>query len=140
GPPQRLGLIPDEWVDPAPIVESIQRTVDRYRKTGRLPLAIEDFLYRRPPRLRGRVGREPVIPPEMELLQGSINAAIDLDNSTLCIQGPPGSGKTYTAAHMIDRKSTRLNSSHGSISYAVFCLKKKKHDSLTHGYKDSEMK
>src|SRR5438128_6835029 len=27
--------------------------------------------------------------------------------------------------HMQDRKSTRLNSSHGSISYAVFCLKKK---------------
>src|SRR5207245_10468149 len=25
----------------------------------------------------------------------------------------------------LDRKSTRLNSSHGSISYAVFCLKKK---------------
>src|SRR5207245_4601057 len=31
----------------------------------------------------------------------------------------------YTAAD-VDRKSTRLNSSHGSISYAVFCLKKKK--------------
>src|SRR3989304_5297751 len=28
-----------------------------------------------------------------------------------------------------DRKSTRLNSSHGYISYAVFCLKKKKHTS-----------
>src|SRR2546429_2038205 len=27
--------------------------------------------------------------------------------------------------HEIDRKSTRLNSSHGYISYAVFCLKKK---------------
>src|SRR5437773_4181706 len=27
-----------------------------------------------------------------------------------------------------DRKSTRLNSSHITISYAVFCLKKKKHD------------
>src|SRR5689334_23773894 len=27
---------------------------------------------------------------------------------------------------IIDRKSTRLNSSHSSISYAVFCLKKKK--------------
>src|SRR2546422_3944958 len=27
-----------------------------------------------------------------------------------------------------DRKSTRLNSSHGYISYAVFCLKKKKND------------
>src|SRR5437868_11721899 len=29
-------------------------------------------------------------------------------------------------AHVEDRKSTRLNSSHVSISYAVFCLKKKK--------------
>src|SRR2546422_10567666 len=28
----------------------------------------------------------------------------------------------------VDRKSTRLNSSHGYISYAVFCLKKKKQD------------
>src|SRR3989449_7044231 len=28
--------------------------------------------------------------------------------------------------HGVDRKSTRLNSSHGYISYAVFCLKKKK--------------
>src|SRR2546429_5664965 len=28
--------------------------------------------------------------------------------------------------HQLDRKSTRLNSSHGYISYAVFCLKKKK--------------
>src|SRR2546422_4126903 len=30
-----------------------------------------------------------------------------------------------------DRKSTRLNSSHGYISYAVFCLKKKKTTTLT---------
>src|SRR5207245_11798110 len=30
-----------------------------------------------------------------------------------------------------DRKSTRLNSSHGSISYAVFCLKKKKQSKET---------
>src|SRR5690554_7785837 len=30
-----------------------------------------------------------------------------------------------------DRKSTRLNSSHVRISYAVFCLKKKKQDKLT---------
>src|SRR2546422_7768935 len=29
-----------------------------------------------------------------------------------------------------DRKSTRLNSSHGYISYAVFCLKKKKRDNI----------
>src|SRR5258708_22606092 len=47
----------------------------------------------------------------------------------------PGARQTYTAmlvkadkrfANRLDRKSTRLNSSHQIISYAVFCLKKKK--------------
>src|SRR3989449_8408062 len=33
---------------------------------------------------------------------------------------------SYARRGEIDRKSTRLNSSHGYISYAVFCLKKKK--------------
>src|SRR5947209_10008636 len=32
----------------------------------------------------------------------------------------------------IDRKSTRLNSSHANISYAVFCLKKKKEKCMRH--------
>src|SRR2546422_7513740 len=33
-------------------------------------------------------------------------------------------------AACVDRKSTRLNSSHGYISYAVFCLKKKKKNKI----------
>src|SRR5256885_8568878 len=37
-----------------------------------------------------------------------------------------GRGRPFPAADRIDRKSTRLNSSHLVISYAVFCLKKKK--------------
>src|SRR5207249_8354955 len=50
-------------------------------------------------------------------------------------RGGPGAGAGLpgeheeafgVAAHTGDRKSTRLNSSHVSISYAVFCLKKKK--------------
>src|SRR3712207_8782073 len=35
-------------------------------------------------------------------------------------------GMKGTMSEMEDRKSTRLNSSHANISYAVFCLKKKK--------------
>src|SRR3712207_8768389 len=35
--------------------------------------------------------------------------------------------KEVTHMCRLDRKSTRLNSSHANISYAVFCLKKKKH-------------
>src|SRR3712207_6926233 len=37
-----------------------------------------------------------------------------------------GFGAFLRADHYQDRKSTRLNSSHANISYAVFCLKKKK--------------
>src|SRR2546429_4766986 len=37
-----------------------------------------------------------------------------------------------TRLHKQDRKSTRLNSSHGYISYAVFCLKKKKNTDSSH--------
>src|SRR5205814_9454650 len=35
-------------------------------------------------------------------------------------------GRYYGQRRVLDRKSTRLNSSHLGISYAVFCLKKKK--------------
>src|SRR2546429_7181782 len=45
---------------------------------------------------------------------------------SLSVTRAPADAKllAYTA-ESIDRKSTRLNSSHGYISYAVFCLKKK---------------
>src|SRR5947209_17256698 len=43
-------------------------------------------------------------------------------------RGFKGAGPAVRAALLgVDRKSTRLNSSHANISYAVFCLKKKKH-------------
>src|SRR3712207_8446128 len=42
-------------------------------------------------------------------------------------RGPHGSEEEPPGGrHRRDRKSTRLNSSHANISYAVFCLKKKK--------------
>src|SRR3712207_8642508 len=45
---------------------------------------------------------------------------------------PAGSSETFTVTvpgeKEEDRKSTRLNSSHANISYAVFCLKKKEHN------------
>src|SRR5437588_8467478 len=42
-------------------------------------------------------------------------------------------GTTVMSASETDRKSTRLNSSHTVISYAVFCLKKKKKNKKTLG-------
>src|SRR2546427_7053887 len=40
--------------------------------------------------------------------------------------GRPINNVSVYEGHPLDRKSTRLNSSHSQISYAVFCLKKKK--------------
>src|SRR3712207_7059387 len=40
-------------------------------------------------------------------------------------------GMPYDTLAALDRKSTRLNSSHANISYAVFCLKKKKNKNHT---------
>src|SRR2546430_13105972 len=45
--------------------------------------------------------------------------------------GPAAEGRARILAHE-DRKSTRLNSSHSQISYAVFCLKKKKNTRNIH--------
>src|SRR5258707_3296650 len=39
-------------------------------------------------------------------------------------------------AQIIDRKSTRLNSSHANISYAVFCLKKNKRKTIKYSSPD----
>src|SRR3712207_8901350 len=41
-----------------------------------------------------------------------------------------GIGSDHAGILVLDRKSTRLNSSHANISYAVFCLKKKKSHSI----------
>src|SRR5438034_332563 len=56
------------------------------------------------------------------LFEGKGTAGVDYDGSA------PGShlGVLLQPVSPIDRKSTRLNSSHTVISYAVFCLKKKK--------------
>src|SRR5262245_62877188 len=67
----------------------------------------------RPPRIEGRAG------PDTGDFVVVVNA------SQVKVTGKKATDKTYHT-HSGDRKSTRLNSSHLGISYAVFCLKKKK--------------
>src|SRR5438034_3380938 len=55
---------------------------------------------------------------------GARTEAIVLEGRTVLL--PAGRDKRAAEGLTIDRKSTRLNSSHTVISYAVFCLKKKK--------------
>src|SRR2546430_8434570 len=55
---------------------------------------------------------------------GSWQLAAFVNNLT---NAHPLTDYNYTICPPTDRKSTRLNSSHSQISYAVFCLKKKKY-------------
>src|SRR5438128_3246803 len=60
-----------------------------------------------------------------ELEPGITSAARRYDVRAYRVSNQFLAKRTIGEIEAIDRKSTRLNSSHGSISYAVFCLKKK---------------
>src|SRR5271154_6109978 len=55
-----------------------------------------------------------------------VKTVLDFENNGLYFSRAPIPWVRDTSVKIQDRKSTRLNSSHMSISYAVFCLKKKK--------------
>src|SRR2546427_2745352 len=65
-------------------------------------------------------------------VDGSFGSAIFTSGpmSTSTSLSPAGGPFILIPKRRTDRKSTRLNSSHSQISYAVFCLKKKKQTSL----------
>src|SRR3712207_7424198 len=64
---------------------------------------------------------------EDRLDQQQVGAAVDQAVGLLPVGGDQlVEGDVAGAGVVEDRKSTRLNSSHANISYAVFCLKKKK--------------
>src|SRR4051812_49840053 len=80
-------------------------------------------------------------PSTPDIFPLSLHDALPIWVGSTAMVGAPGSGAPRAAggrsasrlakqppAALGDRKSTRLNSSHMSISYAVFCLKKKKAD------------
>src|SRR2546422_6016348 len=95
------------------------------RRPPRSTLFPYTTLFRSPSR-KGE--RQRGIPPQLLRLRG-IEQVREIDFSLLQ-HGQPrggfGDALVHQPLHVGDRKSTRLNSSHGYISYAVFCLKKKK--------------
>src|SRR5256885_6901793 len=80
-----------------------------------------------------RHGPRPTEPPRRlraRLRRGARDAADERATTARIRRAPRAS--TAASVRRRDRKSTRLNSSHLVISYAVFCLKKKKHTRVLH--------
>jgi uncharacterized protein len=100
GPPARINLIPNDYVSGGTMARSLRRIAEHYRDTGELPPALEDLLHRRRPRIDGERG-EAVARAGETGLETALRLVPKLSETTLCIQGPPGAGKTYTGGQVI---------------------------------------
>src|SRR3712207_8086587 len=79
------------------------------------------LMIRRPPRS--------TLFPYTTLFRSGLAAAVSASSEgleTVVVEREAVGGQAGSTTQIRDRKSTRLNSSHANISYAVFCLKKKK--------------
>src|SRR5262245_64118943 len=75
-----------------------------------------------------RSGVTVVVPHQGNVFQDKVPGAVFVGNAFGKLAGSTQVDELGTIETPVDRKSTRLNSSHLGISYAVFCLKKKNQD------------
>src|SRR5207245_9085524 len=94
---------------------------------------LPSFPTRRSSDLQSTLARFPQLRPALADFAGKLSASdIRRLNYAVDAQHEDAAAvvRAFRQSRGLDRKSTRLNSSHGSISYAVFCLKKKTHTTI----------
>ena len=105
-PPEGLSLMPGGPV-PTDALERAVRTVARDVAERRGTFGhLEALLRGEPPRIAGHDAGAPLVDPAdasdpARLLAATVGAVRGLESSWLCVQGPPGAGKTYTLARVI---------------------------------------
>ncbi|MET0553720.1 MAG: TM0106 family RecB-like putative nuclease, partial [Vicinamibacteria bacterium] len=104
GAPHPTSLVPHEHFPPKEQQESLLRIATWVADNGidaEGPYrAAREILMRRPPRAGQRAGH-PIRGAGEDSVAAAVRSVLALDRSTLPIQGPPGSGKTYTGARMV---------------------------------------
>jgi hypothetical protein len=102
--PHPTALIPNDYIDSDKQVESLMRLASWIVDNGisneaNVFQAARDALLHRAPRITGTTVE--ALSAAFSPLEAAKELALVLDSSILPIQGPPGSGKTFTGAHMI---------------------------------------
>lgn len=100
-PPKFTSLIDADFISTQALSSSILQTVQQWHSSDTLQPALQNFLDREPPRIQDVTSGHPLISKNEDLLAATTRIVANLHQSTLCIQGPPGSGKTYTCAQTI---------------------------------------
>lgn len=143
--PKNISLMSHDFIND----ESLRKCVNGYflkictsiqnKETIKCP--IWDFLTKAKPRLNGLTGQ--LINESHDFLEECKNVVTNMDNTTLCIQGPPGAGKTYTASHVIahlisnGKKVAITSNSHKAINHLLLesILVIEKNNKKVKGYK-----
>lgn len=97
----RVSLGPGGPINSKAVVEALFRFADSVLAGDDRYQALKRLLRREPPRLQGWSSGQPVVPAGQDTVRGSLAAAMAMDGTCLYVQGPPGSGKTYTGSRMI---------------------------------------
>jgi uncharacterized protein len=98
--PENLTIGPKGPINTDVLRDALLRVAEDVLAGRRSYPAVTDILDKALPRIRGCRPHEPIAKGE-DLLADCIDAVVNLDQSYLFIQGPPGSGKTYISAHVI---------------------------------------
>ena len=99
--PKTMSLIPDEFVNPRPIPEAIADVAAKWESTKTLPENLRRLFLRLPPNLSGKNPSDSLVNSNEDVGAAAVRIVTDMQNSVLCIQGPPGCGKTTTASGVI---------------------------------------
>ncbi|MCL4485110.1 MAG: TM0106 family RecB-like putative nuclease [Nitrospirae bacterium] len=99
--PKFLSIIPGGPIKTDVLRNAIYRFAESILAGESRYQSVLDLLSRKPPRLIGRKEGTPIIDVHSDPVSGAIAAVSRLKDSYLFIQGPPGSGKTYTSSHII---------------------------------------
>ena len=124
-PPQRLSLGPTGPLESKVMVNALYRFADSFLAGDDQYLALKRLLRREPPKLRGWAAGQAILADGQDALDGSLAAADALDETCLYLQGPPGSGKTYTGSRMIARLLAQgkrvgiMSNSHKAINHLM---------------------
>jgi len=99
--PTVVSLGPGKPIDQSAMINAVFRFADDWLVGGPRYKALRDLLTRAVPDLEGHEAGQPIIPCGVTPVEGAIKAAQAMRQTILYVQGPPGSGKTYTGSRMI---------------------------------------